>query len=118
MNPEQRRAHLSLHGQTLLDAWQERCKTIDKSSRLLSDGYELMRRGDMLLTEKTNSFHIYEKRRDLVDKGRACITRALELKQDAMEQWARAVWEEFGNIEIHWGNDGVCTLGVGERYEP
>lgn len=118
MNREQRRAHLALHGQTLLDEWQERCKAMDKIHKLWAEGKYLMGEGDVLLTDTVPKNHTYAQRKLLLDKGRECYAQGYRLRIAMDAMWERAVLDAFGEIEIVWGVDGSCTLGVGERYEP
>ncbi len=48
MTPLERKAHLTLQGQSLLDEWEQRCKLLMESSRLRSRGVKLRVEAHML----------------------------------------------------------------------
>jgi hypothetical protein len=51
MTPDQRRAHLILHGQTLLDAWTARCKLRAEGRKLWAEGAKLWDEGAKLIAK-------------------------------------------------------------------
>ena len=94
MTPDQRRAHLILHGQTLLDEWTQRGKLWAEGRKLWAEGRELFAGGRKLFAEG--------------DK----------LWAEGDKLWADAVRKEFGpGCTMEWDGD-TCTLSVGEVYLP
>ncbi len=93
MTPETRRAHLILHGQTLLDEWTQRCKLRAEGRKLWAEGTKLYAEGNKLYAEGNKIY------------------------AEGNKLWADAVLAEFGPAcTITWdGND--CILSVGERYD-
>ena len=91
MTPDQRRAHLILHGQTLLDEWTQRCKLYAEGDKLWAEGGA---------------------------EGLSLFTEANKLWAEGSKLWADAVRKEFGpGCTIEWDGD-TCTLSVGEVYLP
>ena len=94
MTPDQRRAHLILHGQTLLDEWTQSDKLQAKGRKLRDEGHKLRAEGRKLRAE-----------------GGLLYAEGEEL-------WADAVLKEFGpGCTMTW-DGGTCTLSVGEVYLP
>ena len=101
MTPDQRRAHLILHGQTLLDEWTQWCKLRAESHKLCVKGDKLCAEGDK---------HHAEVRKLWAEGGK--------LQAEGGKLWADAVRKEFGpGCTMEWGGD-TCTLSVGEVYLP
>ena len=92
MTPDQRRAHLILHGQTLLDEWTQSSKLYAEDDKLYAEGHKLRAEGRKLQAEG--------------DK----------LLAEGSKLWADAVLKEFGpGCTMEW-DSGTCTLGGGEVY--
>ena len=108
MTPNQRRAHLILHGQTLLDEWRQRCKLWDEGSERFAEGVKLWDEGEELQTEGDK----------LRAKGRKLWAKGSKLYDEGRKLWADAVLKEFGpGCTVAWDGD-TCTLSVGEGYLP
>lgn len=94
MTPEQRRAHLVLHGQTLLDAWQARTKLCAEGLKLLAEGLKLLAEANRL------------------------GTKGVRLWAEGSKLWTDAVAAEFGpDCTITWQDGTTCILGCGETYQ-
>ena len=101
MTPAQRRAHLILHGQTLLDEWTEGHKLFAEGSKLCAEGHKLYAEGAKLQAE-----------------GIKLYAEGAKLQAEGIKLWADAVLKEFGpGCTMAW-YEGTCTLSVGEVYLP
>ena len=91
MTPEQRRAHLVLQGQTLLDEWLTRCAAIHEETEIIA--------GVLTIPEYSAAIH---------------------RRNEASRDWAVAVHAEFGmGCTMRWSKDSLqcdCTLSNGEVY--
>ena len=93
MNPEQRRAHLVLINQPLLDAWEARAKLCNEGDKCWDEGYK----------------HF--------DEGSELRIKGTELWNNGTKLWRSAVLAAYGSIEMTWENNyASCTLANGERY--
>ena len=106
MTPDQRRAHLILHGQTLLDEWTQRGKLYAEGGKLYAEGDKLFAEGDKLQAEANK----------LWAEGGKLYAEGAKLWAEGRKLWADAVRKEFGpGCTVTW-EDGTCTLSMGEVY--
>ena len=114
MTPEQRRAHLVLINQPLLDAWEARVKLCDEGGKLYDEGNKLWGEGFKLYSEGVK---LYSEGRKLCDEGRKLWGDGGKLWGEGNKLWRDAVRAAYGDIEMTWENDyNSCTLANGERY--
>src|SRR5258708_3487167 len=103
MTPEQRRAHLILHGKTLLDAWK-------LYARALKQWREADKQYDEAHKPPFDKMKFY--------KASKQFNKAHKQWTKALAKWNEAVKKKFSSsVIVEWRHTfKTCTLSVGEVY--
>ncbi len=103
MTPLERKAHLVLQGQSLLDEWEQRCRLFAEGNKLWVKGHKLRVEGRNLRTEGSK----------LWVKGHTLYVEGSKLRDEGSKIWGDAI--AGAGLTMTWSGT-TCTLSNGEIY--
>ncbi len=104
MTPLERKAHLTLQGQSLMGEWDARCKLWAEGCKLRDEANKLWDEG----------LKLHKDGYKLPDAGYNMHTEGSKLRYAGNKLWANAV--AAAGLTLEWVDADTCTLSNGEIY--